>query len=209
VGLSCHARFSISHACRLADLCADFTRAFGPSVPTLRVLLATLSSAQDSVLSRVPGMHIELLRWLLQRRLLVRLHLRIRVVVPPALKAHVAAARARRAALAKRGRGGALPVMQEASEEGADGFFPFSPRAARIRTRGLSPAAQEKGEKVTFEDVEDSASASDEDEVDRDEGRPSVIEAPGAATPLQRRWLAAMSENKDPVLATQFNQFVA
>jgi hypothetical protein len=194
-------------------LSADFRRAFGPNAPALPVLLSTLSSAQDSVLARVPGMRIEILRWLLQRRLLVRLHLRIRVVVPPALKARVAAARARRLALAQRGRGTPLRPARKIDDDDPGGiFFPFSPRAARARMRAAEngPTHEKGGEKVAFEDAaNESASASDEDEMDRDEGRPSTIDAPGAATSLQRRWLAAMSEDKDPALAVQFNQYAS
>lgn len=37
---------------------------------------------------------------------------------------------------------------------------------------------------------------------------PSVINDPGKATPMQRRWLSAMSDGKDLVIAKRFEQFV-
>jgi len=35
---------------------------------------------------------------------------------------------------------------------------------------------------------------------------PSIIEDPGQASPLQRRWIAAMSEGKNQELARRFKQ---
>ena len=35
---------------------------------------------------------------------------------------------------------------------------------------------------------------------------PSMINDPGKATPLQRRWLSAMSEGKDPYISRRFEQ---
>lgn len=44
---------------------------------------------------------------------------------------------------------------------------------------------------------------------DSDKGSPSIINDPARATPMQRKWLSAMSEGKDPYVAKRFEQYVA
>jgi len=41
-------------------------------------------------------------------------------------------------------------------------------------------------------------------EVDIDDLSPSIISDPGKATPLERRWLAAMSVGKEPEIERRF-----
>lgn len=41
---------------------------------------------------------------------------------------------------------------------------------------------------------------------DGDKNSPSIISDPARATPMQRRWLSAMSEGKDPYIAKRFEQ---
>lgn len=57
-------------------------------------------------------------------------------------------------------------------------------------------------------DDEDDTEESDEDNVGwgtaEDTVSPSMISDPGTASPLERRWLAAMSEGKDEHIAKRF-----
>jgi hypothetical protein len=43
-------------------------------------------------------------------------------------------------------------------------------------------------------------------DTDNDKNSPSIISDPARATPMQRRWLSAMSEGKDPYVAKRFEQ---
>jgi len=60
----------------------------------------------------------------------------------------------------------------------------------------------------TQKDDEDVTEESDEDNVGwgtaEDTVSPSMISDPGTASPLERRWLAAMSEGKDEHIARRF-----
>ncbi len=82
---------------RLKDLAKEFRQAFpDPSIPQLPQLFATISGASSTHFyatvvksnDRIPMFH-EVVRWMLQRDLLVILHLRVRIVVPASLKARV------------------------------------------------------------------------------------------------------------------------
>jgi hypothetical protein len=206
---------------RLAELAAEFTHDFGPAAPPLPSLLAALTAPRAPRSPAPPApCTVDVVRWLLQRALLVRLHLRVRVRVPPALKARVREQRARRSALASRGRGGRDKEAAEEEDEDEEDdvreesvFFPFSPRAARVRARGLrqsplrSRSRGELDEKDSASESESSARDSDDDERAGDEGW-SIVADPSAATARERRWLAAMSEGKEPGLAARFALYV-
>jgi hypothetical protein len=79
----------------MKDVAEEFRDAFpDPFIPSLPQLLATILGASSNHFyatvvksnDRVPMFH-DVVRWMLQRDLLVTLHLRVRTVVPAALKA--------------------------------------------------------------------------------------------------------------------------
>jgi hypothetical protein len=248
--------FTTSRPFSLASLASDFDAVFGGRTPTLPVILATISAvshrpAENHVFATVMReqvlagdaagareqevalvkLYLEVVKWMLQRDVLVRLHLRIRVVVPPALKVRVRAERDRRAAQADRRakKGGRRDskteadsgsALDSAEEAGSEIFFPFSPRSARMRTRRLSSVSESTrqlermgvAEKEAFDAEEEDDDDWDEDtlaESTLDDERTTLISNPIQATRLERRWLAAMSEGKDPELIARFNQWVS
>lgn len=74
---------------------------------------------------------------------------------------------------------------------------------------GLSLDSEASGSYVDKErDDEDGTEESDEDNVGwgtaEDTVSPSMISDPGTASPLERKWLAAMSEGKDEYIARRF-----
>jgi hypothetical protein len=209
----------------LSELSDDFKQTFPDAGPLPLVLAATSVLNVGESLRRVGGMNTEVLTWLLRRELLVRLHLRIRIRVPPVLKAFVRQQRL----LSRRGRKrnsretqsddsvedvsgeDMISQMDPEGDDDDEGFFPFSPRAAHLSAQHLP----RKGEQVSMQDkYQDSPEdyildekrytrQSDSDE-DLDEHW-SIIAAPGAATSRERRWLAAMSADKEPDLAARFD----
>lgn len=105
-------------------------------------------------------------------------------------------------------------------------FF-FSPKTAHRISRRVSSIDSEKSgiseldfyaaEKQQFHQPQHQSTLTDSSnsEIDEDDSGwdttedhlwPSVITDPGKATPMQRRWLSAMSEGKDPVIAKRFEQ---
>lgn len=251
--------------CSLADLAKDYDETFQRRTPSLVAILATLSASshrnaeshfyaavvRDHLPAPVPDSdnpevdtiktYLEVVKWLLQRDLLVRLHLRIRVVATPELKKRVRdereRTRTRRAlthAMGGRGQRGPAPPRKSRSEaeapdstgEGAAGdgiFFPFSPRSARMRARRLSSIgaatkhlaalqtidAGSREQEEVEEDEEDDDDDWDEDTLadsSVDDERSTLISDPSQATPLERRWLAAMSEGKEAGLKARFDQ---
>ncbi|KAG9049382.1 hypothetical protein FS837_010436 [Tulasnella sp. UAMH 9824] len=82
----------------LSSYTTAFATAFPPPVPPLPAILATLSSQPQSFSKIVPSadhrpMYTEVLIWLLQRDLVVMLHVRIRIVATKAIKEKVLMAR--------------------------------------------------------------------------------------------------------------------
>lgn len=105
-------------------------------------------------------------------------------------------------------------------------FF-FSPKTAHQISRRVSSIDSEKSgiSELDFDAAEQQQlqqprhqvilSDSSNSEIDEDDSGwdttedhlwSSVITDPGKATPMQRRWLSAMSEGKDPVIAKRFEQ---
>ncbi|THH28335.1 hypothetical protein EUX98_g5860 [Antrodiella citrinella] len=103
----------------------------------------------------------------------------------------------------------------------------MSPKSARRQTRQLSisPRKLERSVSYSRKSEKDSGSGrektdedGDEDEddvtsdgdgqssVDWDDPRASIINDPGRATPIQRQWLAAMSEGKHEYIRRRFEQ---
>lgn len=173
---------------------------------------------------------------MIQRDLLVTLHLRVRIVVPAPLKARV---RHRREELRENrwhtGVDDAFRPRRHRSRtdsggsEGDFGLFDESPWYAR-RGPGsqhsgasirevMEPPILEEGLELDEEiddEEEDSAEEAEaasrreeeEDGEEDDDNETSILADPGRATAVQRRWLQAMSEGKDELVARRFDQFV-
>jgi len=222
---------------RLKVLAKEFRQAFpDPSIPQLPQLLATISGASSNHFyatvvkskERIPMFH-EVVRWMLQRDLLVTLHLRVRIVVPAALKASV---RRRRQELRESGwhteeeedfqRRRHKSRTDSGGSEGDLDLFdaPWYPR----RGPGLQNSTASIGEVieppipeediVLDEEMDDEESEAgsrreDDDEDDEDDDHEtSILADPRRATSVQRRWMQAMSEGKDELVARRFDQFV-
>jgi hypothetical protein len=179
----------------------------------------------------------EVVRWMLQRDLLVTLHLRVRIVVPASLKARV---RRRREELREsRWRTGAGDVFRtrrhrartdSGESEGDFGLFDELPwytrRAPSSQHNGSSsireviePPILEEGleldeeiDEEEDESTDESEAASrreeEEEEAEDDDNETSMLADPRRATAVQRRWLQAMSEGKDELVTRRFDQFV-
>ncbi|KAG5646132.1 hypothetical protein DXG03_004371 [Asterophora parasitica] len=177
----------------------------------------------------IPIYH-EVVLWLLKRGMLITLHLRIRVVATRKLKFHVSVRRERDSAYAKKAgtrerlRRGLLPDDElDMSPPSDTPWLQLSPKAAHRHSRRQSNDSAQRPDPHhdAVGDVGDERRTTDEDGSDElddpdsgwdtaeDHMRPSMINDPGRATPLQRRWLAAMSEGKDPQIAKRFQQFVS
>ncbi|KAG6819341.1 hypothetical protein H0H93_012786 [Arthromyces matolae] len=173
--------------------------------------------------------------WMLKRDMLITLHLRIRVVATSKLKVKVRFAReaalARKAGVQDRRRRALL--LELGPEEEDDDTSPssgvpwlaMSPKTAHRHSRHQSDDSRNR-ERITFSTVdgdgtgESDKRATDEDGSDElddpdigwdtpeDHLRTSMISDPGRATLLQRRWLAAMSEGKDPSISKRFQMQV-
>ncbi|KAI3604810.1 protein rmd11 [Moniliophthora roreri] len=213
----------------LSQLIKEFERDFSesnlPPLPQILSAISTSSANQSGnhffasvVQSKdmIPTYH-EVVVWMLKRDMLTTLHLRIRIVATAQLKAHVrstrAKARAEKRAKPRQGRKSErdwlnLPPAGGDEEE----------EQKRHLQRGHS-VDSELSELVLESDGQDEYStggdyvegmeSSDgrEDsgwETAEDESIASIINDPGRATPLQRRWLSAMSVGKDPRIARRF-----
>jgi hypothetical protein len=173
----------------------------------------------------------EVVRWMLQRDLLVTLRLRVRIVVPAQLKARV---RHWRQELRESGwhSGEEDEFHTRRHKSGADsggsegdlGLFdaPWFPRRGPgLQNSGASmgevmePPIPEEGigfdEELEDDDTDTDAAShreSDEESDEDDDYETSILADPRRATSVQRRWLHAMSEGKDELVARRFDQFV-
>ncbi|KAI0368797.1 hypothetical protein BV20DRAFT_1053766 [Pilatotrama ljubarskyi] len=247
----------------LATLSAEFSRTFADvDVPPLPKLLAMISTAThkqspNHFYATVVGskdlvsVYLDVVLWMLKRDLLIRLHLRIRIVATVELKKHVREQweerRARRRSRSRarsigpgrsretsydgEHRGGsdekAAHTLETVSESSPVEYWTsMSPKTARKQARQMSPgpvsppssrscSSQENGrhdEKVDDVDEEFLSSSADEGKWEEyyqsggSDNIPSMINDPARANPLERRWLAAMSEGKDPHIARRFER---
>jgi hypothetical protein len=224
---------------RLKDLAKEFRQAFpDPAIPQLPQLLATLSGASSNHFyatvvkskEKIPMFH-EVVRWMLQRDLLVTLHLRVRIVVPAALKARV---RRRRQELRESGwhtreeEDGFRTRRHKSRTDsgGSEGDLELfdTPWFTR-RSSGLQNSSASIGEVIEapipeegiefdedMEDEEEEAEVAsrreDDEEDDDDDYETSILADPRRATSIQRRWMQVMSEGKDELVARRFDQFV-
>ncbi|RPD68440.1 hypothetical protein L226DRAFT_548549 [Lentinus tigrinus ALCF2SS1-7] len=250
----------------LATLSEEFARTFGQSgVPPLPKLLAMISTATYQQLANhfyatvvrskdlIP-LYGEVVLWMLKRDLLIRLHLRIRIIATAELKKRVrkgweehvmrkrARSRSRSISIGRsRARGNDSPERGLGRRGGADEksgpnlesvsesspveyWVSLSPKTARKQTRERSPEKvkskkdsdededadeREKPEELDDEFVWSSADEAKWDEYYKAGGNDyvaSMISDPARATPLERRWLAAMSVGKEPYIARQFER---
>ncbi|KAK7051103.1 Nitrogen permease regulator 3 [Paramarasmius palmivorus] len=207
---------------RLAE---DFERDFGayqlPPLPQILSLISTSSANQSGnhffasvVQSKelIPIYH-EVVVWMLKRDMLTTLHLRIRIVATSELKAHVRLTRAK-ARSEKNGRQG------RRNERDTNRWLNLPPveDTPLQRVHSVDSSHSELSELVLESDGQDESSTGDyvegmessderEDsgwETAEDESIASIISDPGRATPLQRRWLSAMSVGKDPRIVRRF-----
>jgi len=179
----------------------------------------------------------DVIRWMLQRDLLVPLHLRVRIVVPAALKARV---HRRWEELRENGwqteeedgfrERGHKSRRDSGGSDGDFGLFVDSPTwytrrgpSSQLNGTNISePPILEEGiqldEEMEEEEEEEVAPAEvqavrrmedcDEMEEECEDTETSILADPGRATYVQRRWLQAMSEGKDEQVTKRFDQFV-
>ncbi|KAJ7352602.1 nitrogen permease regulator of amino acid transport activity 3-domain-containing protein [Mycena albidolilacea] len=220
----------------LSQLTADFNTQFGhsgvPPLPRLLSAISTSSSKQSDthffasvVQSKeaIPLYH-EVVLWMLKRDMLITLHLHIRIVATVRLKERVKfAAKGRSRDRKSSGRKGhsklrnQLDADAERSPPGV-AWLALSPGGARRYTRDSSAGGSRNSrlsELILPDDSdsdgrrrEESETPESQDELDShaEDDEASMINDPGRATTLQRRWLSAMSDGKDPVLVRRFEQ---
>ena len=219
---------------------------------------ATVVHSKDLV-----TLYLSVVLWMLKRDLLIRLHLRIRIIATEELKKHVrrsweehiARKRSRSRTHSDRRRRGSESGKQNRrhggnSDEKAPPDFEtpsdsspveywvsLSPKSARKRTRQRADD-HDKHEEERDED-KDGGDDEDDDEEHHDHEKredeeadeeflssstdeakwaeyykdgaenddiPSMISDPARATPLERRWLAGMSEGKEPHIVRRFER---
>ncbi|KAI0740927.1 nitrogen permease regulator of amino acid transport activity 3-domain-containing protein [Earliella scabrosa] len=231
----------------LTTLSAEFSRTFAQAgVPPLPKLLAMISTAThkptaNHFYATVVGskelipLYLDVVLWMLKRDLLIRLHLRIRIVATEELKKRVRKAWEEHV-LRKRSRSRARNISHS-RERTADGsrvsrgrarpkgnyWVSLSPKTARKQTRRGSEdetkdeanSDEERREREKQQDDLDEeflSSSADEakwEEYYQNGGNDniaSMISDPARATPLERRWLAGMSEGKDPHVVKRFER---
>ncbi|KAF8632274.1 hypothetical protein AX15_002016 [Amanita polypyramis BW_CC] len=219
----------------LSQLTNDFENQFPhPSIPSLPNILAETSKSDNHFFASVVKskesipMYYDIVHWMLERDLLITLHLRIRLVATRELKIRVRRrreeARRRRSTWSKKGFKTESQRLEELDLDTtymttqSTSSFPWlslSPKTARRHTRRLSSTENRKElrgklrDHPLFDDEDEDYGSSLDGaesgwESSEDSWVPTVIEDPGRATPLQRRWLSAMSEGKEPHIAKRF-----
>jgi nitrogen permease regulator 3-like protein len=175
-------------------------------------------------------MYHDVVLWMLKRDMLITLHLRIRVVATQELKIRVRLSR-EKALASKAGdiKDRDQDELQSESVPGANGLptapatwlSPLRARQYSARERSKDSRTSDLSELVLKEsdgDDDSNRRLTDEDPETDEDGvgwdtveddlYPSMINDPGRATPLQRRWLAAMSEGKEPQIVRRFQLWV-
>ncbi|KAH8831390.1 nitrogen permease regulator of amino acid transport activity 3-domain-containing protein [Flagelloscypha sp. PMI_526] len=198
----------------IAELTAEFQDAFPPEahpeLPPLPSILATISHSASLSTTNESTFYAALVKdksaipvwqdvvlWMLERDLLVTLHLHIRLVATVELKA--LASNRRKRAMKERGRAKKIDSTPKADEAA---WVSMSPRTAHNFSRRMS--SKDSG-KSQLKEEEEESSGIDQSEMDNDD-EDSIITEPGKANRKQRSWLAAMDEGKDPRIAKLFKQ---
>ncbi|KAF8737621.1 hypothetical protein AX14_012614 [Amanita brunnescens Koide BX004] len=228
----------------LSQLITDFENQFSRlSIPSLPNILAAISKSDSHFFASVvkskellPVYH-DIVHWMLERDLIITLHLRIRLVATRELKVRVRHQRQqtvmRKSTWSRKGYETDFQRLEELDLDttymitqptSSFPWLPPSPKNARKYTRRLSSTENKRDltaleldsrlrgklRDQVFLDDEDEDGGSSLDGADsgwessEDSLVPTVIEDPGRATPLERRWLSAMSEGKEPQIAKRF-----
>ena len=180
-------------------------------------------------------MYHDVILWMLKRDMIVALHLRVRLVATSDLKARVNEERNHKMMrdFARRDRrSNPRSASHDDSNANVEEFSPntqsknstffLSPKSARrfARSRdsdrsGISALdfrGADENEEDTPESEADSNSELDEEDsgwdTTEDHVGPSMIDDPGKATPMQRRWLSAMSDGKAFAIARRFEKYI-
>ncbi|KAI0768004.1 nitrogen permease regulator of amino acid transport activity 3-domain-containing protein [Trametes elegans] len=238
----------------LATLSAEFARTFAdkdvPALPKLLSMISTASHKQTAnhlfatvvqSKDRIP-LYSEVVLWMLKRDLLIRLHLRIRIVATEGLKRHVREqweerrTRKRSRSRARDIQHGRQPSTDRGHGEGSnekvglgldtvnesspvENWVSMSPKTARKQARKMSPEPiVEPLRRHVYDDdkadVDEDFLSSSADEAKWQEyyrtgGNDNIstmISDPARASPPERKWLAAMSEGKEPHIADLFKR---
>ncbi|KAJ7052572.1 nitrogen permease regulator of amino acid transport activity 3-domain-containing protein [Mycena amicta] len=229
-GLKTIFRLPAKFSSPLAQLTKDFDKEFSAlGVPSLPELLAKISTSKEgdthffaSVVTNKDSipLYLEVVLWMLKRDMLITLHLRIRIVATVRLKESVRFAKGR----IRDKKGGArkghsklrIQLDADADHSPPAASCPSkSPKGGQRYTR-LPSVGGSRNSRLSELILQDDSGESDErrredDTTDtqdesEEENESSIIDDPGRATPLQRRWLSAMSEDKDPALVRHFEQ---
>ena len=180
-------------------------------------------------------MYHDVILWMLKRDMIVSLHLRVRLVATSDLKARVRdernrkmmknfARRSHRSNPRSTSHDGATLNVEEFSPNtlSRNATFFLSPKTARRFARskdsdrsGISEldfrGADETEEDALESEVDSNSEPDEEDsgwDTTEDDVGPSMIDDPGKATPMQRRWLSAMSEGKAFAIARRFEKYI-
>ncbi|KAI1796991.1 nitrogen permease regulator of amino acid transport activity 3-domain-containing protein [Ganoderma leucocontextum] len=254
---------------KLATLSEEFSKRFAlAGVPPLPKLLAMISTATHKPtanhfyatvvhLKELIPLYLDVVLWMLKRDLLIRLHLRIRIIATEELKKrvrqsweqHIARKRSRPRAHSNSRRRGSVsgrqdrrhggnsdektgPDFETASDSSpVEYWVSLSPKSARKQARQRLNEEEERDEdedegndeddehhdpeKHDDEDVDEEFLSSSTDEAKwaeyykdgaENDNIPFMIGDPARATPLERRWLAGMSEGKDPHIVRRFER---
>jgi hypothetical protein len=178
-------------------------------------------------------MYHEVVIWMLKRDMLITLHLRIRIVATVELKRRVKEQHRESKIVQKLGKINPSGRMQADSVRDAQSSngSPRNPfhlvrnplRFARRISSNESGHSEISELNFQEEDIIDrpdypGESANSNSELDEEDSGwdttedhlgPSMINDPGKATPMQRRWLSAMSEGIEPAVAKRFERYVA
>ena len=169
------------------------------------------------------SLYHEVVLWMLKRDMLITLHLRIRIVATVGLKERVRFAKGR---IRDKKSGGRKEQSKLRNQLDTDAnysppgvsWLSLSPKSARRYSRQPSVGGSRNSRlsELIFQDdsddkrrdAETTESQDENEQSGDDEDEPSIINDPGRATPLQRCWLSAMSDGKDPALGRRFEQCV-
>ncbi|KAJ7274544.1 nitrogen permease regulator of amino acid transport activity 3-domain-containing protein [Mycena haematopus] len=204
-----------------------------PPLPRLLSTISTSSSKQSdthffaSVVQTKDAIPLyqDVVLWMLKRDMLITLHIHIRVVATVRLKERVKlAAKGRSRDRKGSGRKGQSKLRNQLDADADQSslgisWMSLSPKSARRYTRDASVGGSRNSrlsELILHDDSdsedrrrEESETPESQEELDNHGGEDdeaSMINDPGRATTLQRRWLSAMSDGKDPALVRRFEQ---
>lgn len=213
----------------------QFSHPAVPSLPDILSTISSSVSKQSethffaSVVKNkelIPLYH-DVVLWLLKRDMLVTLHLHIRIVATTKLKVHVQIEKQhtltkKASALRDCVHNDLRQELEVARNENLDllsisGHLnsSLSPKAKCEYSEGKPHESFRHGCDENLNISENCGFTTDSNEDGTDESvwnteedhlQPSMISDPARATPLQRRWLAAMSEGKKPEIAKRFQR---